>query len=308
MTGMQNFVNMGRQFTSFLSQFVKMGIANIPIGVNFDITYNCNLRCEHCYYWKSINALGIKSRELDDEQWMDVFRYYQKLGVKNASLTGGEPTLRMNIIQKAHEFFPQVQTATNGMIRIPEAVQHRGIWLSIDGPEEIHNKIRGSKLCFRKLQENYQDDKRVSVSSTISTTNYKNIEDIVKIVQALNLKGVFFMLYSGSKDNPLFPKGKIYARIMKDLSRVIKEYPDTVLITEDILQAYHNKDFVKNCPFLHKHPAIVSFYADMTRKRCVMGDNVDCSTCSCIVPVGSYVLQHNLANLENYYKINKILY
>jgi len=216
--------------------------------------------------------------------------------------------LRMNIIHKAHEFFPQVQIATNGMIRIPEYIQPRGIWLSIDGPEDIHNKIRGSKSCFRKLIENYQDDKRVSVSSTISTTDYKYIDEIVKVVQSMNIKGVFFMIYSGTRDNPLYPSGKIYARIMKDLSRVVKEYPDTVLITEDILQAYHNKDFVKTCPFLGKHPGVISFYADMTRKRCVMGDNVDCSTCSCIVPVGAYVLQHNMANLENYYKINRILY
>ncbi|HME56020.1 MAG TPA: radical SAM protein [Candidatus Lokiarchaeia archaeon] len=305
---MQDVVNIGQQFTGFIGQFLKMGIASIPIGVNFDITYNCNLRCEHCYYWKSINALGIKNRELSDDQWLDVFRYYKKLGVKNVSLTGGEPTLRMNIIQRAHDSFPQVQTATNGIIRIPEKIQPRGIWLSIDGPEEIHNKIRGSKSCFRKLQENYQDDKRVSVSSTISTTNYKYIDDIVKVVQAMNIKGVFFMIYSGTRDNPLYPTGKIYARIMKDLTRVIKEYPDTVLITEDILQAYHNKDFVKKCPFLGKHPGVISFYADMTRKRCVMGDNVDCSTCSCIVPVGAYVLQHNLANLENYFKIQRILY
>lgn len=308
MKSTEDIVIRWRQIASFMGSFIKMGMANIPMGVNFDITYNCNLRCEHCYYWTSINAMGIKNRELNDEQWMDVFRYYKKIGVTNASLTGGEPTLRMNIIEMAHQFFPKVQTATNGMIRIPEKIQPHGIWLSIDGPEEIHDKIRGSKFCFRTLHENYQDDKRVSVSSTISTTNYKYIEDIVKIVQAMNVKGVFFMLYSGARDSPLFSKGKVYARIMKDLSRVIKEYPDTVLITEDVLQAYHNKDFIKKCPFLGKHPRIISFYADMTRKRCVMGDNMDCSTCSCIVPVGAYAFQHNLVNLDNFFKFGRILY
>jgi len=304
---MREFATMGKQMVSYLGNFVKMGLASIPIAVNFDITYNCNLRCEHCYYWTSINALGIKNWELTNEQWIDVFKYYQRLGVKNVSLTGGEPTLRMDLIAEAHNYFPQVQTATNGMIRIPERVQPHGIWLSIDGPEEIHNKIRGSKNCFRKLVENYQDDKRVAVSSTISTTNYQYIEDIVKVVEKLGVKGVFFMLYSGNRGNPLMPTGRIYVKIMKDLSRMIKEHPDTVLITEDMLQAYHNKDFIKVCPFLGKHPGVQSFYADMTRKRCVMGDNVDCTTCSCIVPVGTYVVQHNLANMENYDKIMRIL-
>ncbi|MBN2153926.1 MAG: radical SAM protein [Candidatus Lokiarchaeota archaeon] len=297
------------QIVDFMGNFAKMGIANIPVAVNFDITYNCNLRCEHCYYWASIAALGIKKWELSDEQWLDVFKYYQKLGVRNVSLTGGEPTLRMNIIKEAHKYFPQVQTATNGIIRIPKRVQPRGIWLSIDGPQDVHNKIRGSNTCFQKLVANYQDDTRVSVSSTISTTNYKHIDDIVKIVEDMNVNGVFFMLYSGSKDSPLLPTGKVYAKVMADLARVAREHPNTVLVTNDMLQAYHNKDFIKTCPFLNhkKRASVFSFYADMTRKRCVMGDNVDCSTCSCIVPVGTYVLQHNTANLENYRKIMTIL-
>ncbi len=305
----REFARIPIQIVDFLGNFAKMSIANIPVAVNFDITYNCNLRCEHCYYWASIAALGIKKWELSDEQWLKVFKYYQRLGVRNVSLTGGEPTLRMNIIKEAHKYFSQVQTATNGMIKIPKSVQPKSIWLSIDGPEEIHNKIRGSKNCFQKLVANYQDDKRVSVSSTISTTNYKNIDDIVKVVEDLNVNGVFFMLYSGSKDNPLLPTGRIYAKVMKDLSRVIREHPDTVLITNDMLQAYHNKQHVKSCPFLNhsKRASVLSFYADMTKKRCVLGDNVNCATCSCIVPVGTYVMQHNTANLENYRKIMTIL-
>ncbi|MHA1683173.1 MAG: radical SAM protein [Promethearchaeota archaeon] len=303
-----NFFEIPQQMVQFIGMTMKKMLFKIPPAVNFDITYNCNLRCEHCYYWTSVKALGIKPRELTDQQWIDVFKYYKRLGVPNVSLTGGEPTLRMNIIEEAHKYFNSVQTATNGVIRIPEKVQKKGIWLSIDGPKEIHNKIRGSKNCFQKLTQNYQDDARVAVSSTITTTNYKYIEDIVKIVQDLGVKGVFFMLYSGTRDNPLLPKGKIYARIMKELSRMVKEYPDTVLITEDILQAYYNKDFVKSCPFLGKNPTVVSFYADMTKKRCVMGDNVDCSTCSCIVPVGAYVMRHNTLNFENYYKLMRILH
>ena len=299
---------MGRQFIEFLSNFMKLGLFNVPVAVNFDITYKCNLRCEHCYYWTSVNQLGIKRWELSDEQWFDVFRHYKGIGVRNVSITGGEPTLRMNLIQKAHEYFPQVQTATNGMIRIPPRVQPKGIWLSIDGPKQVHEKIRNSNNCFDKLVSNYQDDKRVAVSSTISTTNYRYIEDIVKTCQELGVKGVFFMLYSGSRDNPLYLTGKTYQKVLSDLARMIREYPDFVLITEDMLQAYHNKEFIKACPFLGMRPSVRSFYADMTPKRCVMGDNVDCTTCSCIVPVGTYVMTHNTSNLENYKKLMKILF
>jgi MoaA/NifB/PqqE/SkfB family radical SAM enzyme len=305
---MNNGLVMANQFAGYVRDMVLRHIANIPMAVNFDITYNCNLRCEHCYYWASIAALGIKKRELTDRQWIEVFKYYNKLGVHNASLTGGEPTLRMDIIGEAHKYFPQVQTATNGIIRIPERVQPRGIWLSIDGPEEIHDRIRGSKHVFEKLQRNYQDDRRVIACSTISTTNYRYIDQIVRICQDMNLKGVVFMIFSGSRDSPLMPKGKEYALTMKALHDAIKDYPDFILLTEDMLQAYHNKAFINECPFTGKKPSIVSFYADMTRKRCVMGDNVDCRTCSCAVPVSGYVLKHHLTTLENFDKIQRILF
>jgi sulfatase maturation enzyme AslB (radical SAM superfamily) len=297
-----------RNATIIAGDYVKLYLTNIPLGINFDITYNCNLRCEHCYYWASIAALGIKKKELSDDQWTDVFKHYSTLGVQNVSLTGGEPTLRMNVIEKAHEYFDHVQTATNGIIRIPEHVQPGGIWLSIDGPEEIHDKIRRSKGVFQRLQQNYQDDSRVLACSTISTTNYKYIENIVKIAESMNLKGVVFMIYSGSHESPLLPQGKVYWTVMKELHRVINEYKDFVLITDDMLQAYHNKQFVKSCPFTRPRPSIVSYYADMTRKRCVMGDNADCSACSCAVPVAFYVLRHNFTNLNNYKSIMRILF
>ncbi|MHA1698236.1 MAG: radical SAM protein [Promethearchaeota archaeon] len=304
----KEFATMVRQAGKFIGFVLKNSLLGIPMAVNFDITYKCNLRCEHCYYWRSINALGIKSWELSDEQWLRVFKYYSSIGVNNVSLTGGEPSLRLNVIKAAHDYFPQVQTATNGMVRIPSDIQTRGIWLSIDGPEEVHNKIRGSRNCFQQLKENYQDDKRVAVSSTISTSNYKYIDDIVKVCLDLNVKGVFFMFYSGNKDDSLYLTGRKYKIALNGVLKAVRDYPDFVLITEEMIQAYHSKAFINECPFLGRTPAVASFYADLTRKRCVMGDNVDCKTCSCIVPVGAYVLKHHLIEFDNWRKIQKILF
>ena len=296
-----------QQVSGFMRDVVRNKTKNIPMGLNFDITCNCNLRCEHCYYWASIKALSIKKQELTKKQWIEVFKHFSSLGVRNVSLTGGEPSLRMDIIAEAHKYFTFVQTATNGIIYIPKEIQPNGLWLSIDGPEEIHNKIRRSPTCFQKLVENYQDDRRVLVCSTITNSNWRNIDDIMKISQSMNLKGIVFMMYSGTKDNPLLPTGKVHALILKRLINIAREYPGYVLVTEDMLHAYEDKQFIKECPFLGNKPSIMSFYANLTRKRCVMGDNVDCSTCSCAVPVASYVLRHKVLNFNNVLNVQRIL-
>ncbi|HME50748.1 MAG TPA: radical SAM protein [Candidatus Lokiarchaeia archaeon] len=307
MSNYKDIFALTKHVSGFMNDVFRNKIQNVPMGINFDITCNCNLRCEHCYYWASINALGIKKKELSKAQWIEVFKHFKNQGVRNVSLTGGEPSLRLDIIAEANKYFQYVQTATNGIIFIPSEVQPGSIWLSIDGPEEIHNKIRRSKDCFQRLVNNYQGDRRVLACSTLSTSNWNYADDIVGICQSMDLKGVVFMLYSGTKDNPLLPTGKTHAYIMKRLLDLSREFPGYVLITEDMLRAYEDKHFTKECPFLGKKPSIMSFYANMTRKRCVMGDNVDCSTCSCTVPVASYVLRHNAFNFENVLSVQRIL-
>ena len=52
------------QLVDFLGDVTKKFLFKIPIGVNFDITCNCNLRCEHCYYWQSLSSLNQIKNEL----------------------------------------------------------------------------------------------------------------------------------------------------------------------------------------------------------------------------------------------------
>ena len=123
---------------NLIAKYLKNKITNIPLAVNYDITYHCNLNCEHCYF----RASNPKPLELSDEQWHNVFKYHHSLGIGSAAITGGEPTLRMNVIRDAYETFGLIQIATNGIIKIPEDIRAT-IWVSIDGNEETHNKIRG---------------------------------------------------------------------------------------------------------------------------------------------------------------------
>lgn len=268
----------------------------VPLGVNFDITYRCNLFCEHCYFAASVDArenaarqAKFKKMELSDAQWHEVFTNFKARGTTSISLTGGEPTLRLPVIRDAAEVFGTIQVASNGIIPIPRDI-NTAIWVSVDGDRETHNKIRGAKI-YDRVVANITGDRRVSISCTLSTTNYTQAPVVVENMIQTGVKGIFFMLYSGTKTSPLFLQGKKLARVVRDLRHLIHEYPDFVLISEPILRSYLTKDFVPHCCFLAKNAFIRSYFPDMRPKRCVMGDNVDCETCSCIVPVASYCLR-----------------
>ncbi len=99
---------------------LKAKIKNIPLAVNYDLTWQCNLRCKHCYFYASAKELSKNSmhnrKELSNVEWIKIFNYHRNLGIRSVALTGGEPTLRMQLLHEAVKIFPYVQIASNGII------------------------------------------------------------------------------------------------------------------------------------------------------------------------------------------------
>jgi MoaA/NifB/PqqE/SkfB family radical SAM enzyme len=269
-------------------------VKKIPLGVNYDITWQCNLKCNHCYFNSSVEELSNDAArnkiELTDEQWLKIFKYHSELGIRSASLTGGEPTLRMGLLHKAVEIFSSVQIASNGIIKLPWFHNHKQpiYWVSLDGGEITHNNVRGANI-FRKVIENIKEDKRVLISTTITVINYKEIEKVVNIAYNTGVSGIFFLMYTGYPNDPLLVKGEKLKSVNKSILTVMKEYSDFILISKKMLDLYNTKEFVSHCIF--KRGEIKSYYPNGQRKFCVMGNSpLLCENCGCIVPVASYAL------------------
>jgi len=274
-----------------IGQF-KWRLMKVPLAVNYDLTYKCNLRCEHCYFFSSVEEKRHENSlrpELTDSQWIKVFKYHRSRGVISAALTGGEPTLRMNLLQEAVKIFPKVQIATNGLIKMPRFKGRQPlIWTSLDGRPETHNAIRGAEI-FDRVIENIRDDKRILIATTITTSNYNEIEDVVKIGIKTNVSGLFFLFYTGYPKDPLLLRGKYLQKAINSISKVMNEYDDFIAISRKMIETYITKEHVAGCIF--KNGGVVSYYPNGERKFCVMGNSpLLCANCGCIVPVASHCL------------------
>lgn len=277
-----------------LFYFLKYRARRVPLAVNYDLTWQCNLRCQHCYFIASTKELSTNlvntRKELTDEQWFKVFKYHSDMGIISASLTGGEPTLRMGLIHQAVKLFPSVQIASNGIIKLPWFKHHKQpvYWVSLDGGEEMHNSIRGARI-FHKVIENIEDDKRVLISTTITAMNHKEVETVVKIAYEAGVSGIFFLMYTGYPDDPLLVKGEKLNSVAGSILKVMRDYGDFILISKKMLEFYITKEFVEYCIF--KRGGVKSYYPNGQRKFCVMGNSpLLCENCGCIVPVASYAL------------------
>jgi hypothetical protein len=121
---------------------------------------------------------------------------------------------------------------------------------------------------------------------SLSTTNYKEIFSTIEACQKANVKGIFFLLYTGKMSDSLYLNGEPLDYTIKSLYHAIDEYGDFILISRRMVDLYRTKKHIHDCCF--RSGLVQSFYPDMSRKLpCVMG-SVDCRTCGCIVPVYMY--------------------
>ncbi|HUS51890.1 MAG TPA: radical SAM protein, partial [Candidatus Bathyarchaeia archaeon] len=151
-----------RTYLPFLPRVVKHG--GLPLHLIFYVTSQCNLRCEHCFYWQNLNK---KDKELSLEE---IEKISSSMGpLLWLSLTGGEPFLRSDLgkivkifvknNQVRHLSIPTNGYLTERIVSETEKIVSQNpkttfsISLSCDGPEKIHDLIRGKKGAFKRMVE-----------------------------------------------------------------------------------------------------------------------------------------------------------
>ncbi len=143
-----------------------------PLHLTFFVTSRCQLACGHCFYHRSLNPLG--RRELGVEE---VERIAAGMGpLLWLAITGGEPFVRSDLPELVGALDracrPRVLTiVSNGWATESIASQLPGILaasgtiqlnLSLDGPREVHDGLRGREGAFERLLESYERAARVA--------------------------------------------------------------------------------------------------------------------------------------------------
>lgn len=129
-----------------------------PPIVFWNLTWNCNLKCIHCY----INAVpGGRPGELNREEALEVAGQLVEAGVPLVVLSGGEPLMRPDIwdIIEALDGV-RVGLSSNGTLitksvaerLVSAGVSYVGVSLDSAKPE-VHDRIRGVRGAFRRALE-----------------------------------------------------------------------------------------------------------------------------------------------------------
>jgi len=234
----------------------RLPILERPYVISWNLTYRCNLVCEHCY----LDAGGdgrihrkhdVDRSELDTRGCLAIIDEIASFAPECMTiLTGGEPLLRrdiLEIISYAHEKKLWVVVGTNGVLiteglarKLKEAGA-RGLSLSLDAlrPED-HDRFRGIKGAWSNTVEGAEILKRVELPFIIQTTvtghNVSDLEEIARFVHTtLGAKvwNLYFLVPTGrgstyrSKSDMTAEQ---YDQVLDNLLRIQKDYTSRMMV------------------------------------------------------------------------------
>jgi Fe-coproporphyrin III synthase len=233
-----------REMPFFISIFTKyVGIklfhSKPAMYGSVDVNNICNLHCTHCYWW-----LNRKNNDdLDATQWRQIIKKtFKKQHVYVVTLVGGEPTMRPDVIEVFCEEMPRrVCVVTNGTYPLKRFENLYFYWISLDGTEVVHDKIRGEG-SYAKTRQNVFDYikgprrngkpawKDIWITMTINSQNYNTVEDLVQEWNGKVNKIGFQFHTPFVKDDPLWmPFGEKRTKVVENLISLKNKYPDFVV-------------------------------------------------------------------------------
>ena len=178
--------------------------------VQCHLTERCNLHCAHCYQSgdSSIEELSLTEiremlAEIDDmlQSWSEA---YQLEFSPSLNITGGEPLLRRDlfkILAEAGKKDFAVFLLTNGTLVDAEKAAHlaaagvRGVQVSIEGPEEIHELIRGAgsfAAACRGITHLVDAGLAVTLNATLSEMNADKFREMIDLCSTLGAQKLGF--------------------------------------------------------------------------------------------------------------------
>ncbi len=270
-----SFFKRATRFTHIILLELKRIVFKKIYVAEFDLTDDCNLRCVHCYHFRNSKTFDGVAVEIGI--WEAKFVELYNAGIRRVLLIGGEPTIRMDVIKLAAKIFPYIDICSNGTIRIGDFYKQK-IFVSVDGDRDTHDGIRG-KGVFDKIIENYSGDHRVVISMTITNTNYKTIENVIKLAITNGFIGVSCDVYTPApllaETDPMLIEAEMRSKIIAEMYRLKRKYPSNFLMSKKAIEWFASPNHAeKPC---YWRSAAIHFDSKLNEKLAC--EYYDCSYC-----------------------------
>lgn len=249
-----------------------------------EVTRHCNLRCETCFFFQ---AFQHPHKNIPDDELLQTLRALQERHrIKLVTWVGGEPLLRPALMEQVVEIFDMNVIFTNGTLPIPAL--SAGIGVSLDGPPEINDHIRGAGV-YEKVKQNLDAaPQKVFIQSVVTKTNALTLERFVEgLTHMPNVFGVVFSIYVPQKNDTSGLAFTLEERdqLLDTMIRLKDRFDHFIINERRALELTHSSTanaITSQCDM--KENALALDYRLRRRLPCCYGENVDCDLCAAPTP------------------------
>jgi MoaA/NifB/PqqE/SkfB family radical SAM enzyme len=215
-----------------------------PLFASYNVTGRCNMRCVFCEWWKTTKP------ELPTKEAVAAIDAVCSLGVPFFDLSGGEPLLRKDITtlaKRAASHGCLVSMNTNATLldesRASEVADVFDlVVVSLDGPKEVHDRIRGVAGTYDKAVKAIDLLKargaRVGVNSVVTPWN---ITILPRFIEELRSEVDFIQVqpihpYPPPAEN--IPPEKAVSELLDYLLRLKRLDPAFLAVPTDFIKGF----------------------------------------------------------------------
>ena len=222
-----------------------MEYRHVTERVVLHVGYACNLRCRFCYYIEDLEK--GQTKDWTTAQLKRRLRIARRLGKTAVDFTGGEPSIRRDILELISYArsigYVDINMITNGLrLRDPEFCEQlvdaglNDLLFSIHSPyEEEHDyltRVKGSHRKIFQAMENMQAlGVRFRANSVVSNINYQHVDDLFELLFPYSVKALNLIVFNPSETTVSLPDDdgnriEDYWTISREIGAVLDRYKD----------------------------------------------------------------------------------
>lgn len=187
------------------------------------MTYRCTSNCKMCTIWKRSKQINT-NEELTLEDWKKVVDQLVEDNIQLIEIFGGDSLIRKDVTiplikyikQKNEKIFVELPTNCN-LLDKNTAIDFVNsgldrIYISLDGPIDVHDKIRGNKGTYNRVQKAVEylveakknlkiKTPKLVINCTVSKSNVNSFEKILPFIEKIGIDGIDFEYVGEFKEN-----------------------------------------------------------------------------------------------------------
>lgn len=275
--------------------------------VTVNVTNHCNLACRHCFVFRDGNPnlapASIKD-EMDDATMLDTLRQLRdRHAIETALWMGGEPLLKPALLRAAVALFRRNIVVTNGTAPLIDLGPGVLYVVSMDGPQDLNDAIRGAGT-YRRVLRNLGRvptgfGSQLQVQCVVTRANEDRLDELVEALLPTPVGWLTFSFLvpdaSGANHADAWPDNAARAGAVRRVMALKRRYGGFIRNSQRSLELMlppYAERVTARCP---AQRLILPLYLEddhFVTPFCCYGNDVDCTRC------GAWVVFHLAAEME----------